>query len=38
MLVAEEAGDNAKASEYYRQSVLEVTEGIVNARLDWIGY
>jgi len=27
-----------KASEYYRQSVLEVTEGIVNARigLDWL--
>ena len=34
----EDAGDNAKASEYYRQSVLEVTEGIVNARigLDWL--
>jgi len=34
----EDAGDDAKASEYYRQSVLEVTEGIVNARigLDWL--
>jgi len=34
----EDAGDDLKASEYYRQSVLEVTEGIVNARigLDWL--
>jgi hypothetical protein len=34
----EDAGDELKASEYYRQSVLEVTEGIVNARigLDWL--
>ena len=27
-----EAADKAKSSEYYRQSVLEVTEGIVTAR------
>ena len=32
------AGDNAKASEYYRRSCIEVTEGIVTARigLDWL--
>lgn len=31
-------GNNEKAATYYRQSVLEVTEGIVNARigLDWL--
>jgi tetratricopeptide (TPR) repeat protein len=34
----EARGDEFRASEYYRQSVLEVTEGIVNARigLDWL--
>lgn len=34
----EASGDEFKSSEYYRQSVLEVTEGIVNARigLDWL--
>ena len=34
----EARGDEFKASEFYRQSVLEVTEGIVNARigLDWL--
>ena len=34
----EAAGDKAKSSEYYRQSVLEVTEGIVTARvgLEWL--
>lgn len=34
----EARGDEFKSSEYYRQSVLEVTEGIVNARigLDWL--
>ena len=34
----EAAGDKAKSSDYYRQSVLEVTEGIVTARvgLDWL--
>lgn len=35
---SEARGDTLKAAEYYRQSVLEVTEGIVNARvgLDWL--
>lgn len=34
----EARGDEFKSSEYYRQSVLEVTEGIVNARIgmDWL--
>jgi tetratricopeptide (TPR) repeat protein len=34
----ETAGDADKSAEYYRQSVLEVTEGIVNARvgLEWL--
>jgi len=34
----ETAGDKVKAAEYYRESVLEVTEGIVMARvgLDWL--
>jgi len=34
----EAKGDEFGASEHYRQSVLEVTEGIVNARigLDWL--
>jgi tetratricopeptide (TPR) repeat protein len=34
----EARGDDIQANEYYRQSVLEVTEGIVNARvgLDWL--
>ena len=34
----EAAGDKVKSSEYYRQSVLEVTEGIVTARvgLEWL--
>ena len=34
----EARGDELKAADYYRQSVLEVTEGIVNARvgLDWL--
>jgi hypothetical protein len=34
----EARGDEFRASEYYRQSVLEVTEGIVSARigLDWL--
>ena len=34
----EQAGDSVKAAEFYRQSVLEVTEGIVSARvgLDWL--
>ena len=34
----EAAGDTDKSSDYYRQSVLEVTEGIVNARvgLEWL--
>ncbi|MBP51635.1 MAG: hypothetical protein CMI27_00655 [Opitutae bacterium] len=34
----EAMGDQEKAEEYYRQSVLEVTEGIVSARvgLDWL--
>jgi tetratricopeptide (TPR) repeat protein len=32
------SGNDEKAAAYYRQSVLEVTEGIVNARigLDWL--
>ena len=29
----EQAGDSIKAAEFYRQSVLEVTEGIVSARV-----
>jgi len=34
----EARGDEFKSADYYRQSVLEVTEGIVNARigLDWL--
>lgn len=34
----EAAGSEAQAAEYYRQSVLEVTEGIISARvgLDWL--
>ncbi len=34
----ESRGDELRAAELYRQSVLEVTEGIVNARvgLDWL--
>jgi tetratricopeptide (TPR) repeat protein len=34
----EAAGDKVKSAEYYRQSVLEVTEGIVTARvgLEWL--
>lgn len=34
----EAAGDKEKSADYYRQSVLEVTEGIVTARvgLDWL--
>lgn len=34
----EARGEELKSAEYYRQSVLEVTEGIVNARigLDWL--
>lgn len=34
----EAASDNAKSADFYRQSVLEVTEGIVNARvgLEWL--
>ncbi len=34
----EARGDEMKSADYYRQSVLEVTEGIVNARigLDWL--
>ena len=34
----EATGDLVKSAEYYRQSVLEVTEGIVNARvgLEWL--
>ena len=34
----EARGDDIQANDYYRQSVLEVTEGIVNARvgLDWL--
>jgi tetratricopeptide (TPR) repeat protein len=34
----ESRGDELKAKDFYRQSVLEVTEGIVNARigLDWL--
>lgn len=34
----EAGGDELKSAEYYRQSVLEVTEGIVSARvgLDWL--
>ncbi len=34
----EAAGSEIQAAEYYRQSVLEVTEGIVSARvgLDWL--
>ena len=34
----ETAGDQVKSAEYYRQSVLEVTEGIVTARvgLEWV--
>ncbi len=34
----ESQGNEMKSREYYRQSVLEVTEGIVNARigLDWL--
>jgi TolA-binding protein len=34
----EAQGDKIKAAEYYRHSVLEVTEGIVMARvgLDWL--
>lgn len=34
----ESSGDEIRSKEYYRQSVLEVTEGIVNARigLDWL--
>ena len=38
MLVNMNRGNSLKASEFYRQSVLEVTEGIVSARvgLDWL--
>ena len=34
----EATSDNAKSADFYRQSVLEVTEGIVNARvgLEWL--
>jgi len=34
----EARGEEVKSADYYRQSVLEVTEGIVNARigLDWL--
>ena len=34
----EAGGDKVKSDEYYRQSVVEVTEGIVSARvgLDWL--
>ena len=34
----EAAGDQEQSAEYYRQSVVEVTEGIVSARvgLDWL--
>lgn len=34
----EARGDDLNAADFYRQSVLEVTEGIVNARvgLDWL--
>lgn len=34
----EQSGNELKAAEFYRQSVLEVTEGIVSARvgLDWL--
>lgn len=34
----EARGDELKSADFYRQSVLEVTEGIVNARigLDWL--
>jgi len=34
----EARGDEMNSADYYRQSVLEVTEGIVNARigLDWL--
>ena len=34
----EAAGDELKSAEYYRESVLEVTEGIISARvgLDWL--
>jgi hypothetical protein len=34
----EARGEEFKSADYYRQSVLEVTEGIVNARigLDWL--
>ena len=34
----EQGGNELKAAEFYRQSVLEVTEGIVSARvgLDWL--
>ena len=34
----EQGGNELKAAEYYRQSVIEVTEGIVSARvgLDWL--
>jgi outer membrane protein assembly factor BamD (BamD/ComL family) len=35
---SEQSGNEVKAQEYYRESVLEVTEGIVSARvgLDWL--
>ena len=34
----EQAGNQLKANDFYRESVLEVTEGIVSARvwLDWL--
>ena len=34
----EQAGNQLKAKDFYRESVLEVTEGIVSARvgLDWL--
>jgi hypothetical protein len=36
--IHEVRGEKLKSADYYRQSVLEVTEGIVNARigLDWL--
>ena len=36
--IHEARGEEFKSADYYRQSVLEVTEGIVNARigLDWL--
>ena len=35
---SEQSGNEVKAQVYYRESVLEVTEGIVSARvgLDWL--